>query len=209
MNIRLVAFDMDGTLTREPSSWLYLINRTGVEDIAMKGKSLYQTGKISYKAWGDMVIDAWNEKGLLADDIEKMLDGIEIINGVEETFRQLQDKAYRTAVISTGPKRLFDRIAEKASVDYAYVNDIRRHGSRMLDYDVRVNDHEKVLYLREICRNENTPLTQVCFVGNDMNDRECMESSGYSIALNAVSAIKDIASVSLETNDLRAILDYL
>src|SRR2546426_8779375 len=48
LRAKLVAFDLDGTLVQERSSWTKIHCHFGVEDIARSNMPLYESGKIDY-----------------------------------------------------------------------------------------------------------------------------------------------------------------
>jgi phosphoserine phosphatase len=204
-DLNLIVFDLDGTLTRE-NAWTYAARETGVADVDLEGRRLWMAGKISYKAWCDMVIRAWRKKGLKIGDVKKVLDKIEVIKGIKETFEELHRRGYKIAIISAGLRIPADKIRQTAHVDYVYANDIKCEGEEMLECEMHIDNARKILALREICKKEDVSPRQVCVIGDSENDCECMKNAGFSIALNGKDEVKKIADIVIETEDLREIL---
>jgi hypothetical protein len=69
---RLVAFDLDGTLTVEVSSWQSLPRFFGTERSGEVGLKDYELGKISYEEFMRRDIACW-PKGLKIDSVERIL----------------------------------------------------------------------------------------------------------------------------------------
>ena len=52
-----------------------------------------------------------------------------------------------------------------------------------LQVDVRQGVHDKVTALREWVAAQGIPLSQVAYIGNDVNDLGCLEVVGYPVAV--------------------------
>jgi YrbI family 3-deoxy-D-manno-octulosonate 8-phosphate phosphatase len=55
--------------------------------------------------------------------------------------------------------------------------------ARKLQVDVRQGVHDKVAALREWVTAQGIPLSQVAYIGNDVNDLGCLEVVGYPVAV--------------------------
>lgn len=73
---------------------------------------------------------------------------------------------------------------------------------------------DKANFLKRYCEQENIPLSDVMYVGNDVNDTEAMELVGYSVCpADAHEQILKIAGLVLRNNGgcgaVRELCDYI
>jgi phosphoserine phosphatase len=75
MKIKLIVFDVDGTLTEHPSSWQFLHEHLNVWDgNADRHQKRFLAGKISYAEFCRLDAEHW--KGMRAARIQKILGRI-------------------------------------------------------------------------------------------------------------------------------------
>ena len=70
-----------------------------------------------------------------------------------------------------------------------------------LKLDVIQNAQNKFEILKDVCQKRNVDFNRVLYVGNDVNDLECMQTVGFPIAPNdAHPKIKEVAKIILESS---------
>lgn len=122
MNARLAIFDMDGTLTEEPSSWEYVHRSLGIDN--HKAFRLYRNRAINYSDFFKADIKAWlhMHPRLSKKDVKSILGKIPLRTGSLDVINDLRKRGVSIAVVSGGISWLLDIIAERASIDFKYSN---------------------------------------------------------------------------------------
>ena len=72
--IRLVVFDLDGTLTPVDSLWRYLHDAFGTWERGRIAAQRYRKGEISYTEWAEADARCWT--GISIDDLSEVLEKI-------------------------------------------------------------------------------------------------------------------------------------
>jgi 3-deoxy-D-manno-octulosonate 8-phosphate phosphatase (KDO 8-P phosphatase) len=81
------------------------------------------------------------------------------------------------------------------------VNLIQRRASLLKINHVYVGKDNKLEVLKEWCEKSNINLAEVAYIGDDLNDMECMQSVGISACpADAAEKIKKISSLILKRN---------
>lgn len=90
----------------------------------------------------------------------------------------LRQMGVKTGIITGENNELVRRRAEKLNVDY-----------------LRMGIEDKRSEIVKICRELNIDITQVAYVGDDINDIDAMEAVGYSCSVfNALESVKKLAN---------------
>lgn len=97
-------------------------------------------------------------------------------------FALLKEAGIKTAIITGEDTQIVVDRAEKMKVDYLY------KGIR-----------DKLSVLKEIAVKEGLKLEQIAYIGDDINDIECLEAVGLGISVpNAVEEAKNIADIVVQ-----------
>jgi len=206
---KLVAFDLDGTLTKTPSVWEYLHRRFGTIDKARVNADLFFQGKISYEEWAKLDANLW--RGITLDHLMKVLGEVEYIDGADYVIDILRKSNVKTLIISAGLQELADIAMIKLGINYAIANKlIVVDGILTGDIEVRVGINDKGKILKLFMEREGIPKSFVAAVGDDISDITLFEEAGFRIAFNPkIEAIRRIADVVVESDTLKAILPYI
>jgi len=212
----LVAFDVDGTLVHHPEDktvWEVLNRRfTGSDDQNEQRWALYRSGKLSYAEWVALDIGAWQAAGATRETIVGSLEGLKLVQGAHETMHALKERGMRLAVISGTLDLLLDVLFPEHPFDEVYTNRIAfEPDGRISHWHATPFDMEgKGVALRAIAMREGIPLARCAFVGDHANDVAAARLAGSSVAFNSKSPeLEAVASVSVRSADLRAILEHL
>ena len=93
-------------------------------------------------------------------------------------FELLRDAGIKTAIITSENTKIVERRAAKLKIDYLYQG--KAHGG-------------KLDAIKEICAREGFSLTEVAYVGDDINCMEALQNVGWPAC--PADAIKDIKSI--------------
>ena len=112
-------------------------------------------------------------------------------------FALLKQAGIKTAIITGEDTQIVVDRAKKMQVDYLYKG---------------IKD--KLSVLKEIAEKENLSLSQIAYIGDDINDIECLEAAGVGISVpNAVEAAKNAADIVVEKRGgqgaVREAIDYI
>ena len=183
--IKLVVFDMDGTLLEPRSCWAYIHDYFGTDNSDML--KMYIERKISdqdfvkadFKLWQDSTEDNVNQKY-----INKILDNIEPIKGAKELVENLHSYNIRTAIISGGIQYLADKWAQKWNIERALANELFDDENGKLSAKINVRGNTKGPVMEKLMSEMNVEKSQVISVGDTVVDLPLFKRSGYSIAVN-------------------------
>jgi len=204
--IRMVVFDLDGTLTPVISLWRYLHDAFGTWPLGEVAAQRYRRGEISYTEWAETDAKYW--AGLQIKQVQDAIKQIPYQRGVREVFLALKEKGVKTAILSAGLSILADKIGSELGADIAVANELELDDGVLTGgVNVKVAVDQKGGIIEEIVRRFSIPIHQVALVGDRANDLcipECLR-----IAFNPVDEIARNADFVVEDDDLSRILQYL
>ncbi len=190
--VKLVVFDMDGTLLEPRSCWAYIHEHFGTDNSKML--KLYIERKISdndfvkadMKLWQNSTKNKVNEKY-----INSILDEIKPIKGAKKLIGALHSKHIETAIISGGIQYLATKWAEKWKMKDALANELIDDEKGKLKAVINVRGNAKGPVMKSLLEKMKIKKDEVISVGDTIVDLPLFERSRFSIAVN--------------TNDLRVI----
>jgi phosphoserine phosphatase len=205
--IRLVIFDLDGTLTKIDSLWGRLHDEFGTWDRGKVASERYWRGEISYTEWAETDARSW--AGVSLSEIRRILDGIEYTTGAKEVFEQLHTRHIKTAILSAGLTILADKAAKDLNADFALANELGTNDGHLTgEITVKVAVNNKNEMIEEIATDFNVKLREVALVGDrnfDLSQPEC-----FKIAFKPKDDLaRQNADAVVVDDDLRKILQYL
>ena len=167
--IRLVVFDLDGTLTTVDSLWKYLHDAFGTWDNGRVAEQRYRRGEISYKEWAETDARCWT--GIPLETLLKALGQIPYSKGAEEVFKHLRAKHVKTAIVSAGLSILADKAARELGADLAISNELEiLDGVLTGGIKVKVSVAEKAKIVKDIATQFAIPLQEIALIGDRAND---------------------------------------
>lgn len=185
---RLVVFDVEGVLIPKnrylPFEASRKIGFRGIIKIIALG-FLYEIGLLSLESALKRIFALL--KGLEAEEILKLHKRIPLIPGTEEVFKNLNDKGYRTALISSGlPTQVVEDLATRLQADYAYGLELEIVDERLtgaIGGDV-LRSGGKAAVLQRILEKEDLAPQDCVVVTDDRNNLSmfplCSLRIGYS-----------------------------
>jgi len=103
--IRLVCFDVDGTLIDDHGGqaniWESLHRAFGVsEAISRQRHDDFRSGRISYAEWVDLDVGHWQTLGVTRADMLQVIQRLAPVHGARQAVADLLSRGYKLAVIS-------------------------------------------------------------------------------------------------------------
>ncbi len=180
--VRLIAFDLEGTLVKSVSSWVELHKRFGTWGKGKEYAELFFSGKIDYGKWAELDSSLW--KGHTRDEIIEWANSVEYMDGAEELIEFLRRDDFKVAILSSGLMCLAGRIARELGVDYVFANELVFDENGVVTGKVNplVDFKSKGAILRELKEELKPELTVA--VGDGYNDVSMFREADVAIAIN-------------------------
>ena len=184
-NIKLVVFDMDGTLLQPRSSWAQIHDHFGTDNTEML--QLYINHKITDEEFVKADIELWNsnsKKTVNEEYINSIMDKIKPLKGAEILIKELHKKKIKTVILSGGIQYLADRWMNKWNMDYALANELIDDDKGNLTAIINSSGHNKGPMMDKIIKKYNYKKNQVAAVGDTIVDIPMFDRAGLAIAVN-------------------------
>ncbi|MGQ9514743.1 MAG: HAD-IB family phosphatase [Thermoproteota archaeon] len=179
----MVAFDLDGTLTVESSSWQRLHRFFGTEKFGEEALREYELGKISYEEFMRRGISAW-PKEVTIDTINSILSSIELRQGAEEAIFHLRRRNMKVVVITSGLAALAKNVCDRLKIDRYMANDLEIDASGRLTGRgiVGVEPFKKDVALQKIAKQFDISLEETIAVGDTKFDESLLRAARIGVA---------------------------
>lgn len=203
-----IFFDVDGTLTRDRSSWEKVHYYFEVTEEMKINTKLFFEGEIDYTEWAQRDVALW--KGKPIKELENALLPPKLIKGVKEGIADLKDAGFEIVLVSGGIDILVNDVASSVGADLAYSNKIG-HRDGLIDGSVEIYvDISKSANLLEIATERDYDLDKCIAVGDNINDIEMFELVGHSIAFNPkIEIVKSSANKTIFSTNFNRVRDYI
>ncbi|MEM3737504.1 MAG: HAD-IB family phosphatase [Candidatus Bathyarchaeia archaeon] len=205
---KLVAFDLDGTLVEQVSSWGTLHRYFGTEAAVEGDLSAYEHGEIDYAEFMRRDIAPW-PKPLHISTVQKALTNYTLAPGAELVVRELERRGYKVAIISGGIDILASQVAERLSISKTVANGLAADSDGYLTGEgiLRVDPINKHLVLKHIAKEWGLTLSECVAVGDGMFDGNFLKHAGLGVAIGSNVKLRMVAGVIVPS--LKAILKFL
>ena len=209
--LRAVVFDLDGTLVRYvgvefESSWGAIALAAGVRDQSERLLREYLPRREAYAEW--VRKDAKLLAGVSVAEVADCIFPPPYAAGVRGAVERLRGR-YLLGILSSGVDLVADRVCAELGFDFALANHLIVEGGRFTgESETRVDLWRKDAVLRELAAERGLALSEICYVGDHMNDVPVMQIVGLGIAFNP----KDEALARIAhhvTQDFRDIPDLV
>ena len=183
--IKLVVFDMDGTIIEPRSSWAMIHEHFGTDNTEML--QLYIDHKISDKEFVKADIQLWNSKSDKPVDekyINSILDKAKPRKGAEELITNLHKANVKTIILSGGIQFLADKWARKWNMDGALANELIDDKDGNLTAIIKSRGHNKGPVMEKMIEKYNLKKNEIAAIGDTMVDIPTFERAGLSVAVN-------------------------
>lgn len=202
---RLVCFDMDSTL----------IDAEVIDELAKEAGVGDQVSQITESAMrGDIAFDeSFRQRMALLEGLDETVlasvaQRLELNDGVEKLLLNLNQRGYKTAILSGGFDYFGRFLQEKLGIDYVYANHLDIVDGKVTG-KVKgsiVNGDRKAELLQELAEKEGLVLSQVVAVGDGANDLPMLGLAGMGVAFRAKPRVKAAAEFNVSYLGLDSIL---
>jgi phosphoserine phosphatase len=206
--IRMVSFDMDGTLIRGTTASLFMAERLGNLAAVQGLERGFDAGEITAADFADAVVHT--HAGLRLAEVQRHFEQLPLIPGIAETIAALKQQGV-ICLIATVSYSCYARvIAERFGFDdhcgaVMHETDGRLTG-RMARY---IDAHGKRAYVESMAQRHDLPMQAVAHVGDSVSDLPTFAAVGKAIAINATADARAAAHHSIDTEHLAEILPLL
>jgi len=192
LKLALAAFDMDGTILEEDSSWVALHRHFGTTRTGKRGLKLYTDGKIDYTEFMRRDIASW-PKNLAIDEVDRILSKYRIRKEAPETVNRLKDLGAKVTLVTSGIDILAERVARDLGIDSWVANGLettpsgRLAGTGISRVDPSRKDIAYLGLLKRLgIRRENT-----IAVGDTIYDLRFLKSARMGFYLTEKGKVPD------------------
>ena len=204
-SIKLVVFDLDGTLTTVDSLWTYLHDAFGTATRGSEAARRFWDGQMTYVEWAEADAKCWS--GISLARLEKTLDKIQLREGAKELFQTLRNRQVITVILSAGLSILANKARAELNADLVIANDlISRDGRLTGEIKVNVSLTGKMNLVRQMATTFGLQCKQIALVGDrshDLTIPDCLK-----IAVNPKDQ-DTIRNADYVVDDLTQVLDVL
>jgi len=211
MKYKLVAFDMDGTLIEENSSWRIVHHHFGTNMQAAVNLRAYERGEINYVEFMRRDIALWQPRPHISQ-IEKILAGLEPVPIAMNVVSEIRRRGYQLAMITGGIDILADRIAKQLDIPHVMANGLVTddHGYLTGEGIFRVEPCQKHETLTKLAAELDATLDECVAVGDSKYDSNFLKHAGLAVAIGNDSVLTDVADVVIsDIKHFPQLLNYL
>lgn len=210
--LKLVAFDMDGTLVDVSSSFAVVHEHFGERND--EGLRRFLANEIDDEEFLRSDIRIWRRHApdLTVDELERILASAPLMPGARAVIDGLRHRGVLTAIVSGGIDLLARRVARELKIDVALANGFRVDSSGRLTGEgiVRVPIHGKEQVLAQLQAQFGIEPGQTASVGNSEIDVGLFRRSRLGIAFRPEDdAVRKGADRIVPDGDLGPVLDAL
>jgi phosphoserine phosphatase len=208
MKYKAIAFDMDGVLIENHSSWIAIHNYFGIPDTPYMND--YLSGRIDYPEFMRKDIALWPKTTI--DVIENILQDLKYMKGAKEVCAAIKKMGMRLVLISAGINILAKKVGNELGFDHVFSNGLEVGSDGFLTgngiFGVDLIRKDKILDKLSI--ELGISLNEFVAVGDSVYDISMLKKAGLSIAFNSKSEeLKKIAKVIVEGKNLSNILNHI
>ena len=199
LEIKLAAFDLDGTVLEHNSSWVAIHRHFGTEHDGAASLQLYTEGKIDYREFMRRDISSW-PKGVTRDEIVRVLSGYKVRREAPEVFRELRARGIQTALVTSGIDILARDVASDLEIDHWVANGLRfdRNGKLLPKGVGRVDPTRKDIAYHKLLSKIGIPSKKTIAVGDTIYDLAFLKSARLGFMLAHTTRVSDPEIIHIE-----------
>ena len=146
--------------------------------------------------------------GVDYDTCIQVADSLPIMTGAKEACRALKDAGWKLMAVSGGFTIITDRLKKELCLDVVYSNELVFNDGKLDGVIVSVDaDKAKAAMIK--IREWDEKKENITVVVDGANDVKLFDISGFGIAFRAQDLVKDLATVTLDENDLSKIVGLI
>ncbi len=182
--VQLVAFDMEGCLTANPTVWEIMHRRLGTwQSHGLPYWEHYLAGGLHYDEFARQDVAVW--RGAPEELLQEAAGEVALMPGCAEALGELRRAGLRLALISNGLMCLAERFRREFGFAEVHANRaLSRDGVLTGELDISVPYEHKGLVLGRIAGEWGLARAQIASVGDSPADVAMFERSAVSIAVS-------------------------
>lgn len=191
---KIIAFDVDGTLVCEKSSWITLHNHFQTNNLAKGNLISYKRGDIDYPTFMRLDIALW-PKHIHVNTIKKILYDYTLVPKTDHIIKKLKGEGYEIALVSAGIDILVKDVAKKLEINNFVANGLEFDGEGYITGEgiFKVDLNSKHVALKDLLYGLGFSIEECITVGDSSYDKTFLESAGLGITIGADSSLKNTA----------------
>jgi HAD superfamily PSPase-like hydrolase len=208
MRFKAVAFDLDGTLVTERSSWRTLHRFFGTYEQSVQNMKSYEQGKITYDKFMELDIGLWKPRPHINTIREILLKYTLTLNSKFAT-KLLRRKGYLLFMVTTAPDILANAVARDLDISHVVSNGFIFDNEGYLTQNTvfRVDLMKKNIAFKELLFKSGVKCEECIAVGDSKYDRGFLSAAGLGVAFNPDRILQEEAKVII--NDMKELLDLI
>ncbi|MFC1774815.1 HAD family hydrolase [Nanoarchaeota archaeon] len=210
MTYKVVCFDMDGVIFKDINFWMELHQKFGTleKGIELTKKYLH----VDYdRLVEEVVVKLW--KGKDTAPYFDLVNSIEYLPGVKETFDHIKTKGYMTVIISASSIDVARRVQKDYGIDHIFANELVIRDGKVAGefiWPIGAGKEKKAQIIRDLCSNLGISPKEVIYIGDSDTDIEAFKEVGISIAFNSSSEeLKKVSKHVVNTHNLKDVIQYI
>jgi phosphoserine phosphatase len=204
---KAVAFDLDGTLVTEKSSWYKLHEYFGTKEKSKENMKAYEQGKITYDEFMRMDIGLWKPRPHIST-IKEILLSYHLTSNSKLVTKILKEKGYSLFIVTTAPNILANSVASELNIPYVASNEFTFDNEGYLTQNTlfKVDLLKKEYALEKLLLTANIKCEECIAVGDSKYDISFLGKAGLGIAFNPDNILKEYAKFVI--NDMSELLQF-
>jgi len=147
-------------------------------------------------------------RGIDYDTCVEVANSLPIMTGAKEACLALKDAGWKLMAVSGGFTIITDRLKKELCLDVVYSNELVFNDGKLDGVIVSVDaDKAKAAMIK--IREWDEKKENITVVVDGANDVKLFDISGFGIAFRAQDLVKDLATVTLDENDLSKIVGLI
>ncbi|MFW9992373.1 MAG: HAD family hydrolase [Candidatus Odinarchaeota archaeon] len=207
----LACIDLDGTLTRNRSSWQFIFESLGIwETIGMKNLQQFLDGEINYAKFAEKDVAAW--EGLEEHRYLDILKAIPLNAGIDELVTFFRKYGFKVYLISAGLYRFAEHICNRFGFDGFFGNEVEIVNGKLTGKMKHINVawDGKASIVRNLRNQFAIPPSRVIALGDSSGDLKMFEESGIKVAVNSTDEnVIKAATISVALQDFQDLIPLL
>lgn len=183
MRFKLIAFDLDGVLVKEPSAWWTLHRAFGTYRESGQNLRAYEAGEIDYPEFMRRDIALWGRRSL--KEVEGILLRFTLAPKAQEVTDRLRSSGYELAIVSAGIDILARAVADRLQIRRWIANGLAVDPSGFLTGEgiYRVDLLDKTPALEGLIGPLAIARSEVVAVGDSKYDTQLMMACGTGVGI--------------------------
>ncbi|MBI3859256.1 MAG: HAD-IB family phosphatase [Thaumarchaeota archaeon] len=197
--ILLAAFDMDGTLLEQDSSWVALHKHFGTTKHGEASLKLYSEGKIDYGEFMRRDIGSW-PPAVTRDKVDLILSKYRLRPEAKETVAALRKRGVDSVIVTSGIDILAEKVASDLGITRWVANGLRfdRNGMVLPNGVGRVDPTRKDVAYRKMLSGLGIPPERTIAVGDTAYDITFLKSARKGFMLAHSTRVNDPEIIHIE-----------